>query len=137
MHVHNIVDKEINLRLKEVSPHHPHFSFFPLTISIFSHPHFSIRIFPSASAIRRYKVRVLQTPWFESGLCNRNVPFHWAREVSEISDRNFCWIKAPKILPDLVINVIALPGFVAFSTNAKAAGKLLWFSAVVEGDSEK
>ena len=33
---------------------YPHF--------FFVHPHFSIRIFPSASAIRRYPVRVLQTP---------------------------------------------------------------------------
>ena len=33
--------------------------------------------------------------------------------------------------------VIELPGFFAFSTNAKAAGKLLWFSEIVEGDSEK
>ena len=25
-----------------------------------------------------------------SGLCNRNVPFHWARGISENSNRNFC-----------------------------------------------
>ena len=25
-----------------------------------------------------------------SGLCNRNVPFHWARGISEISNRNIC-----------------------------------------------
>ena len=40
---------------------------FLLTFSairiFFFHPHFSIRIFPSASAIRRYPVRVLQTPF--------------------------------------------------------------------------
>ena len=34
---------------------YPHFFFF--------HPRFCIRIFPSASAIRRYPVLVLQTPW--------------------------------------------------------------------------
>ena len=42
-------------------------TFFALRVFFF-HPHFSIRIFPSASAIRRYPVRVLQTPetqWFE------------------------------------------------------------------------
>ena len=39
---------------------HPHFSFFPSYF--FCYPHFSIRIFPSASAIRRHPVRVLQTP---------------------------------------------------------------------------
>ena len=33
-----------------------------LLSAFFFHPHFSIRIFPSASAIRRYPVRVLQTP---------------------------------------------------------------------------
>ena len=33
--------------------------------------------------------------------------------------------------------VIELPRFFAFSTNAKAAGKWLWFSEIVEGDSEK
>ena len=32
-----------------------------LLSAFFFHPHFSIRIFPSASAIRRYPVRVLQT----------------------------------------------------------------------------
>ena len=44
---------------------HSHFSFFPsyfFWYPHFFHPHFSIRIFPSASAIRRYPVRVLQTP---------------------------------------------------------------------------
>ena len=38
---------------------HSHFSFFPYTFFLSA---FSIRIFPSASAIRRYPVRVLQTP---------------------------------------------------------------------------
>ena len=29
-----------------------------------------------------------------SGLCNRNVPFHWACEISsEISNRDFCWME--------------------------------------------
>ena len=37
-------------------------SFVCLFIYFFCHPHFSIRIFPSASAICRYPVRVLQTP---------------------------------------------------------------------------
>ena len=45
---------------------HPHFFFFSSHFfcypHFFFHPHFSIRIFPSASAIRRYAVRVLQTP---------------------------------------------------------------------------
>ena len=51
MHVHNIVDKEINMHLKELSLHHPLFSFFPLTFflsaifpSPFFYPHFPIRI---------------------------------------------------------------------------------------------
>ena len=35
------------------------------------------------------------------------------------------------------ISVIELPSIFAFSTNTKAAGKLLWFSEIVEGDSEK
>ena len=48
---------------------YPHFSFFFFSsyffvIRIFFlHPHFCIRIFPSASAIRGYPVLVLQTPW--------------------------------------------------------------------------
>ena len=29
--------------------------------------------------------------WLGWGLCNRNVPFHWAHEISEISNWNFCW----------------------------------------------
>ena len=33
-------------------------------LHFFFHPHFSIRIFPSASSIRRYLVHVLQTPIF-------------------------------------------------------------------------
>ena len=37
-------------------------NFFVIRVFFF-HPHFSIRIFPSASAIRRYPVRVLQTPF--------------------------------------------------------------------------
>ena len=45
---------------------HPHVSFFSSYFfcypHYFFHPHFAIRIFPSASAIRRYPVRVLQTP---------------------------------------------------------------------------
>ena len=28
------------------------------------------------------------------GLRNRNVPFHWARKISEISNRNFCWMES-------------------------------------------
>ena len=36
--------------------------FLPSTFLVLFFPHFSIRIFPSASAIRRYPVRVLQTP---------------------------------------------------------------------------
>ena len=27
-------------------------------------------------------------------LCNRNVPFHWARGISKISDKNFCWMES-------------------------------------------
>ena len=36
--------------------------------------------------------RESNTRWLESGLCNRNVPFHWTRRISEISNRNFCWM---------------------------------------------
>ena len=25
---------------------------------------------------------------------NQNVPFHWARKISEISNRNFCWTES-------------------------------------------
>ena len=32
--------------------------------------------------------------WLGSGLWNRNVPFHWASEVSEFSNRNFCWMES-------------------------------------------
>ena len=57
---------------------HPHFSFFFFLLfllsAFFFHPHFSICIFPSASAIRRYPVRALQTPlhsWcFDSRISN-------------------------------------------------------------------
>ena len=31
---------------------------------------------------------------FHHHLCNRNVPFHWACESSEISNRNFCWMES-------------------------------------------
>ena len=45
---------------------HPHFLIFSSYFFCYPHfcfhPYFSIRIFPSASAIRRYPVRVLQTP---------------------------------------------------------------------------
>ena len=39
-----------------------------------------------------YKAR-----WLGSVLCNRNVPFHWAHVISDISNWNFCWMKAPLI----------------------------------------
>ena len=48
---------------------YPHFWFFFFLLLFcyphffFLHPHFCIRIFPSASAIRGYPVLVLQTPW--------------------------------------------------------------------------
>ena len=32
--------------------------------------------------------------WRGSGLCNRNVPFDWARGISEFSNRNFCRMKS-------------------------------------------
>ena len=44
------------------------------------------------------------TRWLGSGLCNRNVPFHWAREVPEISNRNFCWMESA---PDSSLRILA------------------------------
>ena len=32
--------------------------------------------------------------WLGSGLCNRNVLFHRAREMSEFSQANFCWMES-------------------------------------------
>ena len=31
--------------------------------------------------------------WLGSGLCNRNVPFHRALEMSEFSQADFCWME--------------------------------------------
>ena len=44
-----------------------------LLISAFFYPPFTIRIFSSASAIRRYPVRVLQTPFNESEFVSQSV----------------------------------------------------------------
>ena len=35
--------------------------------------------------------------WRGSVLCNHNVPFHWAHVISDISNWNICWMKAPLI----------------------------------------
>ena len=32
--------------------------------------------------------------WLGSGPCDRNVPFHLARRISEVSNGNFCWMKS-------------------------------------------
>ena len=32
--------------------------------------------------------------WIGSGLCIQNVSFYWAREISEISNGNFCWMES-------------------------------------------
>ena len=32
--------------------------------------------------------------WLRSGLCNRNVLFHWACEISKTSNWNFCWMES-------------------------------------------
>ena len=61
---------------------HPHFSFF--SSYFFCYPHFSIRIFPSASAIRRYPVRVLQTPELNqtfNARSNVSISVIWAKSV--------------------------------------------------------
>ena len=54
---------------------HPHCSFFSSYFfcypHFFFHPHFSICIFPSASAIRGYPVRVLQRPISFNRVANR------------------------------------------------------------------
>ena len=52
--------------------------------------------------------------WLGSGLCNRNVPFHWTRRISEISNRNFCWMESATRVFDMLvfrthISVIHLP----------------------------
>ena len=43
--------------------------------------------------------------WFGSGLCNRNVPFRWAREISEISNRNFCWMEVAPWIPSFLLGL--------------------------------
>ena len=40
--------------------------------------------------------------WLGSGLCNRNVPLHWASGISEISKRNFCWMESACGVPRLI-----------------------------------
>ena len=71
--------------------------FFLLTffvIRIFFHSHFSIRIFPSASAIRRYPVLVLQTP-------ERFRPFRFVR---------FSFSRSSLFEPFLSSGFLVLPG---------------------------
>ena len=36
--------------------------------------------------------------WLGSGLCNRNVPLYWAREISKISNLNFCGMESAQEL---------------------------------------
>ena len=42
--------------------------------------------------------------WLGSGLCNQNVLFHWARGISEISNRNFKMLLNGKRPLSLLIN---------------------------------
>ena len=73
---------------------YPHFFF---------HPHFSIRIFPSASAIRRYLVRDLQTP----------------RRIKSLSSSTRKRPKEKRLLSFLQMfsNVQHLKGLMTFSDN--------------------
>ena len=69
----DLKEKFLSLIVCLFYPHIFFFFFLPFLLSaFFFHPHFSIRIFPSASAIRRYPVRVLQTP---------AVKISWNREI--------------------------------------------------------
>ena len=53
------------------------------------------------------KCRLLsQVRWLGSGLYNRNVPFHWARGISEISNRNFCWMESDPSERDVPIWIV-------------------------------
>ena len=64
----------------------------------------SLSIWQNCCSLYRSFVSCLQEQWpnvrwLGSGLCNRNVPFHWAREISEIWNRYFCWMEsAPNYL---------------------------------------
>ena len=53
---------------------------------------------------------------FGSGLCNRNVPFHWARGISEISNRNFCWMELWKALLVSIFELLSLAEGGQFAT---------------------
>ena len=51
-----------------------------------------------------------------SGLCNRNVPLHWARGISEISNRNFCWMELWKALLVSIFELLSLAEGGQFAT---------------------
>ena len=99
MHVHNIVDKEINLHLKELS----HFSFFFLVLSLlfafflyaFSHPHLSSAGIWSAFYRPCGLSRVCATEMYRS---IEHVKF------PRFQTRIFVEWKALKILPNMVIS---------------------------------
>ena len=59
--------------------------------------------------------------------CNRNVPFHWAGEISEISNRNFCWMESAgnHVMCDLSLKRI--PFAVWFVTLAPI--QIFWYFA--------
>ena len=46
----------------------------------------------------QYRSFVLCNQTLGSGLCNREGLFHWARGISEISNRNFCWMESAQHL---------------------------------------
>ena len=50
--------------------------------------------------------------WPELGLCNQNVPFHWAFGINEISNWNFCWMElsTPGLVPLPTLNINIHPG---------------------------
>ena len=42
--------------------------------------------------------------WLGSGLCKRNVQLHWARGISEISNRNFCSMESAHSVPKIQLS---------------------------------
>ena len=83
------------------------FFFLPfLSSACFFHLHFSIRIFPSASAIRRYPVRVLQTPFSLS----------WPASIQIYLNKRKCLHKKRVQLPEDWFATLTWPPFHCLAT---------------------
>ena len=72
--------------------------------------HLTKLLSPFLIFVSRLQLQLPNARWLGSGLCDRYVTLHWARAISELSNWNFCFGRAP-------INSHSFPHLRSFLAN--------------------